>query len=165
MIAITTSSSISVNARRDAMTPASFDAASNFRCLDTCPTIITLLPDLDKAVRGRGGLGMSDPFRPRDCAKRLGALASPERLKIIRFLSGGPHNVSEIAAALKTAPVNVAHHMSRLRLAGLVRNQKKGRFVFYSLVPGLFQDGGVGVDYLNLGCCRLEMPRRASPGR
>jgi hypothetical protein len=42
-----------------------------------------------------------------------------------------------------------------------VRNQKKGRFVHYSLAPGLLQADGrhKRIEHLNLGCCRLEMPR------
>src|SRR5262249_44155524 len=78
----------------------------------------------------------SDPIRPAQCAEKLSALAAPERIKIIRFLVAGPRNVTETAEMLRTAPVNVAHHMSVLRQAGLVRSRKRGRFVYYSLVPG-----------------------------
>jgi DNA-binding transcriptional ArsR family regulator len=100
----------------------------------------------------------ADPIKPGPCAEKLNALAAPERIKIVRFLAAGPHNVTEIAAMLRTAPVNVAHHMSVLRQAGIVRSQKRGRFVYYSLTPG-FHHSERGVEFLNLGCCRLEVPR------
>jgi DNA-binding transcriptional ArsR family regulator len=104
---------------------------------------------------------MKDPIQPSRCAKLLAALAAPERLKIIRFLRGGPHNVTEIADMLRTAPVNVAHHMGVLRQASIVRSRKRGRFVFYSLTPGFLQmeEQVGGVEYLDLGCCRLEVPQ------
>jgi DNA-binding transcriptional ArsR family regulator len=98
-----------------------------------------------------------DPLQPQRCAKLLAALAAPERLKIVRFLRDGPHNVGEIADMLQTAPVNVSHHLSVMKSAGLIRGQKRGRFVLYSLVPGVLEMDET-LDHLNLGCCRLELP-------
>jgi DNA-binding transcriptional ArsR family regulator len=100
-----------------------------------------------------------DPIQPTRCAQQLSALAAPERIKIIRFLADGARNVTEIAEMLKTAPVNVAHHMGVLRQARIVNGRKQGRFVYYSLAPGFLQaDDGKGAAYLDLGCCRLEVP-------
>ena len=53
-----------------------------------------------------------DPLQPQRCARLLGALAAPERLRIVRFLRDGERNVGEIAAMLGTAPVNVSNRMS-----------------------------------------------------
>lgn len=91
----------------------------------------------------------------------LAALAAPERLKIVRFLADGPHNVTEIAEMLETPPVNVSHHVNVLRTSGLIRGTKKGRFVWYALKPGVLEEAveaGIPTDALNLGCCRLELP-------
>jgi DNA-binding transcriptional ArsR family regulator len=109
---------------------------------------------------------MKDPLQPTRCARQLSALAAPERLKIVRFLACGPRNVTQIAEMLKTPLVNVSHHMSVLRQAGLVRGHKEGRFVYYSLAPGLLQadEGCADKEYLDLGCCRLEIPRRDETG-
>src|SRR5262249_28903780 len=84
----------------------------------------------------------------------------PERLKIVRFLRDGPKNVSQIAAMLQTPVVNVSHHLTVLKHAGIVCNQKKGRFVYYSLAEGILQEDGQPqpIERLNLGCCRLELP-------
>jgi DNA-binding transcriptional ArsR family regulator len=102
---------------------------------------------------------MKDPIRPQKCAEKLQALAAPERLRILRFLRHGPRNVTEMAAMLGTALVNVSHHVTVLRRAGLLRGQKTGRFVYYSLAPGVLQRKGEGgVEYFDLGCCRLEVP-------
>jgi len=104
-------------------------------------------------------------MKPDHCARLLAALAAPERLRIIHFLGDGPRNVTEIARMLGTNAVNVCHHMGVLRHAGLVRSRKQGRFVFYSLRPGLLQreETAGGIEFLNLGCCRLEVPRKGKP--
>jgi DNA-binding transcriptional ArsR family regulator len=108
---------------------------------------------------------MNDPVQIDRCARVLAALSAPERLRIVQYLRDGPRNVGEIAEMLQTPPVNVSHHMSVLRQASLVESRKKGRFVLYSLSPGLLDPaaGNEGVN-LNLGCCRLEVPSDDKPG-
>jgi DNA-binding transcriptional ArsR family regulator len=102
-----------------------------------------------------------DPIQPQRCAKLFAALAAPERLRIIRFLQGGPRNVTEVAEMLRTAPVNVSHHLKVLKEARVVRGKKRGRFVLYSLAPGfLCADPQTGKEHLDLGCCRVEVPPR-----
>ncbi len=102
-----------------------------------------------------------DPLEPKRCAVLLAALAAPERLKIVRFLSDGPHNVTEIAEMLGIPAVNVSHHLSVLKHAGLIRGTKRGRFVHYALRLGMLEEAeaaGVPREALNLGCCKLELP-------
>jgi DNA-binding transcriptional ArsR family regulator len=107
---------------------------------------------------------MDDRLQSDDCAKVLHALAAPERLRIIQYLTEGPRNVTEIAAMLGTPMVNVSHHMSVLRQAHLVENRRQGRFIIYSLIPGLLESGLPGqTERLNLGCCRLELPPETEP--
>jgi DNA-binding transcriptional ArsR family regulator len=104
---------------------------------------------------------MKDPWKADRCARMLSALAAPERLQIIRILREGPHNVTEIAGRLGATVVNTSHHLAVLRHAGLVRNEKQGRFVRYSLAPQFFHPDGAAAEteHLDLGCCRIEMPR------
>jgi DNA-binding transcriptional ArsR family regulator len=102
-----------------------------------------------------------DPLQPERCARLLAALAAPERLKIVRFLAGGKHTVTEIVEMLDIPAVNVSHHLTVLKGAGLIRGTKRGRFVDYSLRPGVLGDAveaGVPKEALDLGCCRLELP-------
>jgi DNA-binding transcriptional ArsR family regulator len=102
-----------------------------------------------------------DPLQPDRCAKLLSALAAPERLKIVRFLAGGTHTVTEIVEMLRIEAVNVSHHLTVLKHAGLIRGKKRGRFVDYSLRPGVLEEAveaGIPKDALDLGCCRLELP-------
>lgn len=111
------------------------------------------LPKTDRVVK-------KDPLQPKKCAELLSALAAAERLKIVRILRDGPRNVTEIAEMLQLPAVNVSHHLTVLRHAGLIRNEKLGRFVLYSLVPGVLQpESDSCCDELNLGCCQLKLPR------
>jgi DNA-binding transcriptional ArsR family regulator len=99
-------------------------------------------------------------MEPKRCAELLGALAAPERLKIVRFLAEEVHNVTEIAEMLNTPAVNVSHHLNVLRHARLIKGNKKGRFVWYSLQPGVLQEvveAGIPKEVLDLNCCKLEL--------
>jgi DNA-binding transcriptional ArsR family regulator len=109
---------------------------------------------------------MKNPIRPQKCARKLHALAAPERLSILCLLRDGARNVTEIAETLGTSLVNVSHHLTVLRQAGIVRGHKSGRFVYYALAPGLLQRDEVkgAVEYFDLGCCRLEVPRGGDSG-
>jgi ArsR family transcriptional regulator len=105
---------------------------------------------------------MRDRLQSRECARFLKALADPERLKIVQCLQGGPKNVGEISALLGQELANVSHHLGVLRHAGLVRDEKRGKFVVYSLHPDYFRprEEGASADVLDLGCCRLELNGR-----
>lgn len=102
---------------------------------------------------------MRDQLQSTECARRLKALADPERLKIIQCLQGGPKNVSALSELLGTDIANVSHHLGVLRHAGLVRDEKQGKFVVYSLHPDVFRpkESGQPADVIDLGCCRLEL--------
>ena len=107
---------------------------------------------------------MKDPIQPDRCAELLGALAAPDRLKIVQILRSGPRNVGEIAEHLKISVVNASHHLSVLRHAHLVRHEKQGRFMLYSLPSNILHDDK-GEQCLDLGCCKLELPDKKEPGR
>jgi DNA-binding transcriptional ArsR family regulator len=103
---------------------------------------------------------MSDPLHSEQCAGKLAALGAPERLRIVGLLCGGAMNVTEMAAALATNHVNLAHHLGVLRQAGLVERTRRGRFIYYALVGGVrgAATPGGAAHCLDLGCCRLEFP-------
>lgn len=104
---------------------------------------------------------VDDPIHSEQCAKLLGALAAPERLRIVGFLRSGEKTVSEIAEELQAPLVNVSHHLTVLRHAQLVETERRGRFIYYSLPASLFSPTASTVknDQLDLGCCRLQIPK------
>lgn len=102
-----------------------------------------------------------DPLDPNRCAEVLAALAAPERLKIVRLLSDGERNVSQIIDALRIPPLNISHHLTVLKNVNLIRGEKRGRFVVYSLGPRVLDEviaAGVPKEALNLGCCQIVLP-------
>lgn len=107
-----------------------------------------------------------DPLEPERCALVLSALAAPERLRIVRRLSDGSLNVSQIIEQAAIPALNVSHHLSVLKHAGLILGKKEGRFVIYSLGDGVLHElvaAGVSREALNLGCCQLILPCEDEP--
>ena len=61
------------------------------------------------------------------------ALSGPTRREILRLLRDGPLPAGEIAAQFDMTAATVSHHLSTLRDAGLVLDEKKGKFIYYEL--------------------------------
>jgi len=78
-------------------------------------------------------------------AELFSVLGDSSRVKIIAALLNEPMNVQALADAVGISPSGISHHMRSLRQMHLVRSNKKGRQVFYSLddqhVEELFQRG------------------------
>ncbi|MBA3876944.1 MAG: hypothetical protein C0498_08410 [Anaerolinea sp.] len=63
----------------------------------------------------------------------LQAIAEPNRARIIELLGHGEHCVCDVGEALAMSPALVSHHLRVLRAAGLLRERRNGRWVFYAL--------------------------------
>lgn len=63
----------------------------------------------------------------------LRALAAPVRMRIVRELTAGPCCVHELVDATGAAQPLVSQHLRVLRISGLVRTERRGREVVYSL--------------------------------
>ena len=102
---------------------------------------------------------MRDRLQSEKCARFLKALADPDRLKVVQCLQTGPKTVSELSSLLGKELANVSHHLGVLRHAGLVQDEKSGKYVIYTLHPKFFrpQEPGGAAATLDLGCCRLEL--------
>lgn len=61
------------------------------------------------------------------------ALASEPRRRILNHLAGGPMTVGEIGNKFDMALPSISKHLSVLKEAGLVREQKRGQYVLYHL--------------------------------
>lgn len=62
------------------------------------------------------------------------ALSSTTRRKMLAFLAHADLTAGEIAARFEISKPAVSQHLSVLESAGLVRSEKRGQFVHYSLV-------------------------------
>jgi len=102
---------------------------------------------------------MKDQLSTADCAAKLKALADTDRLRLVQILRAGPRNVSELTAEMQTDIANVSHHLQILRRGGIVATEKRGRFVIYKLAALVFAATSDPTEHIDLGCCRLELPR------
>lgn len=69
----------------------------------------------------------------REFSKIFKALADPNRLRILKMLEIKPLCVCEIQAVLGLAASTVSKHLSILRDAGFILEQKDKKWVIYSL--------------------------------
>ena len=65
--------------------------------------------------------------------KVLKALGDGSRLRIVKMLEVKPMCVCEITSVLKLAPSTVSKHLSILQEAGLIQDDKEGKWVNYAL--------------------------------
>ncbi len=105
----------------------------------------------------------NDNFQSKTCADQLKALSEPLRLRMVDVLRHGEMTVGDIAEFLETELVTVSHHLQILKNAGLVEAERDGRFVVYRLRNDLLQKADQSCkQFLNLGCCRIEVPDKNS---
>jgi DNA-binding transcriptional ArsR family regulator len=62
------------------------------------------------------------------------ALSSTVRRKILAYLAHAELTAGEIAARFEISKPAVSQHLAVLENAGLVKSEKRGQYVFYSLV-------------------------------
>lgn len=65
--------------------------------------------------------------------RRLQALAHPVRLRLVRTLARSPQTTGELADAWRLTAPEVSRHLAVLRKAGLLRTERRGRYVYYAL--------------------------------
>ena len=70
----------------------------------------------------------------------LGALAEPNRLRIVELLRSGPRTVNEIVERLDMPQPLVSKHLRVLRQAGLVRARPQGQQRLYELQAAPFRE-------------------------
>lgn len=70
----------------------------------------------------------------------LRALGDPTRREILRALRSGDLTAGEIASRFPMTAASVSHHLSVLKEAGLVRAERDGRNLIYSLETTVFQE-------------------------
>ena len=100
----------------------------------------------------------SDAFQADYCAKRLKVLSDPSRLRIIDLLRQGEMTVGDIAGFLETEIATVSHHLQILKRSQFVTPRRDGKYIYYRLATGLFQNCGREKKTLYLGCCKIDVP-------
>src|SRR5215470_17251808 len=68
------------------------------------------------------------------------AIADPTRRRILRYLRGGERTAGELAEYARVGRTALSHHLMVLKMADLVRVERRGQFQVYSLNTTVFQD-------------------------
>lgn len=76
--------------------------------------------------------GPTEVFRRQ--AEICKSLADPKRLMILNGLKGGPKSVGELAEIAGLKQSNASQHIGVLRRAGVIKPERQGNIVYYSLV-------------------------------
>ncbi|HEU5319793.1 MAG TPA: metalloregulator ArsR/SmtB family transcription factor [Methylomirabilota bacterium] len=92
-------------------------------------------------------------------ARLFRALADPTRLQIVERLRRGELCVCDLTDALATSQSRLSFHLKALRDAGLLRDRRQGRWVYYALDPDAVDDVRRAVAALTLGPNGRSAPR------
>lgn len=68
------------------------------------------------------------------------ALADPTRRKILELLSDKDLNAGEIADYFNISKPSISHHLSILKNAELISDERQGQNIVYSLNTTVFED-------------------------
>jgi len=73
-----------------------------------------------------------------EMAPVLAALADPVRLRMVSMLAAAPDGSAcgcDLEAPLGLSQPTISHHLKVLREAGLIKGERRGRWIHYSVVP------------------------------
>ena len=68
-----------------------------------------------------------------EMAELLKLLGEPMRLAILALLQERDLSVTEMTGLLRASQPNTSQHLRKLKSAGLIRESKRGQWVYYSL--------------------------------
>ena len=69
----------------------------------------------------------------RDLELALKAAADPTRTRILKLLEAGGLCVCQVQAVMGLAPSTISKHLATLKVAGLVEDQRDGKWIEYRL--------------------------------
>jgi ArsR family transcriptional regulator len=76
------------------------------------------------------------------------ALSDETRLALLDRLKGGEQCVCELTDAMRAAQSRLSFHLKVLKDAGLIRDRREGRWMYYSIDPDAIEELEAVVDTL-----------------
>lgn len=77
-----------------------------------------------------------------DLARMFKALADPVRLRLLSLVASherGEACVCDLAGSFDLTQPTISHHLKVLREAGMLESERRGTWVYYSVVPAALQ--------------------------
>jgi DNA-binding transcriptional ArsR family regulator len=87
-----------------------------------------------QALTGFANVPGMDEVRVVEIAQLFNGLADETRVKIVKLLAKGGFTVDELVEFLGVAQSTTSHHLRVLKEANLIKGEKRGRNIYYSLV-------------------------------
>jgi DNA-binding transcriptional ArsR family regulator len=87
-----------------------------------------------QALTGFARLPGMDENQIVEIAQMFNGLADETRVRIVKLLSKGDFTVDELVEFLGVAQSTTSHHLRVLKEANLIKGEKRGRNIYYSLV-------------------------------
>lgn len=97
----------------------------------------------------------------KDAAGLFKILSVDKRIEIIEHLKTGSLNVNSLANALKISPSAISQHLRVLKSAGLVRDERKGYFINYSLNRDALEKARQRLNRICTCGCLSKLKKRA----
>ena len=72
--------------------------------------------------------------------KTFKALSDPNRREILNLLKGGAMTAGEIVEHFPVSGATISHHLFILRDAGLILDERKGKYIYYELNMSVVDD-------------------------
>ena len=70
----------------------------------------------------------------------LKALSDPIRREILNLLKAGRMSAGDITAHFEVTGASVSRHLSVLKEAGLIRDTREGKFIYYELNTSVLEE-------------------------
>ena len=87
-----------------------------------------------QALTGFANVEGMDEQQVVDIAQMFNGLADETRVKIVKLLAKSEFTVDELVEFLGSAQSTTSHHLRVLKEANLIKGEKRGRNIYYSLV-------------------------------
>ncbi len=87
-----------------------------------------------QAITGFARVPGMDQDQVVEIAQKFNGLADETRVKIVKLLSKGEFTVDELVEFLGEPQSTTSHHLRVLKQANLIKGEKRGRNIYYSLV-------------------------------
>jgi DNA-binding transcriptional ArsR family regulator len=94
-----------------------------------------------------------------DLSKTLAALSDETRRRILTLLRAGSKSAGEIAAEFSLSKPTISHHLKVLDEAGLVRSERRGTSIVYTLQSNVIEDLAQAVLELSAESSRRKAKR------
>ncbi len=87
----------------------------------------------------------------------LRALADPSRREILNMLKKGRMSAGEIAERFSVSGAAVSRHLSVLKEADLITDQREGKFIYYDLNASVLEEIMLWISELRGASCIIQI--------